>query len=240
MNVIILEECDFFAPGRAFVTGPRAEHAAKVLKKQPGDVCRVGVLGGSLCPATVVDYRDGGVELAVDASGENAVPPPEPLPIVLAAALPRPKTFRKLLLCAGTSGIKEIHFFGAFKVEKSYWQSPFLEPDYLRGLMLEALAQAVDTMPWRVTFHRFFKPFAEDVLPGLAAGKRLLVCHPAAESVAASSLCGVPAVACLGPEGGFTDYEAGLLTSLGGELISLGPRILRTEYALPYLLGRLF
>ncbi|MDD4816814.1 MAG: RsmE family RNA methyltransferase [Victivallaceae bacterium] len=240
MNVILLDDGDFFAPGLAFIAGPRAGHMINVLKKQPGDRCRVGMLCGGLRSAAIRSYRDGGVELAVDGADGESVPPPEPLPIVLAAALPRPKTFRKLLLCAGTSGVKEIHFFGAFKVDKSYWQSPFLEPGFLRGLMLEALAQAVDTVPWSVSFHRFFKPFAEDVLPGLAVGKRLLVCHPSAESVAASPLGGVPAVVCLGPEGGFTDYEAGLLKSLGGELISLGPRILRTEYALPYLLGRLF
>ena len=61
-----------------------------------------------------------------------------------------------MLHYAGTLGVKEFHFIGTFKVEKSYWDSPFLEPDFLNQEMRLALEQCVDTVPWQIHFHRFF------------------------------------------------------------------------------------
>jgi RsmE family RNA methyltransferase len=48
-----------------------------------------------------------------------------------------------------------------------------------------------------------------------------------------------PVTLAIGPEGGFTDYELECLTGSGFESIILGPRILRTEQAVPAFLGRL-
>ena len=44
----------------------------------------------------------------------------------------------------------------------------------------------------------------------------------------------------IGPEGGITDYEIELLKSAGCQAVDLGPRILRTESVLPYVVGKLF
>jgi RsmE family RNA methyltransferase len=44
----------------------------------------------------------------------------------------------------------------------------------------------------------------------------------------------------IGPEGGFTEYELSLCLAQGFEPVTLGPRILRTEQAVPALLGRLW
>ena len=44
----------------------------------------------------------------------------------------------------------------------------------------------------------------------------------------------------IGPEGGIIDYEIALLKAAGCQLIDLGPRILRTESVLPYVVGKLF
>ena len=43
----------------------------------------------------------------------------------------------------------------------------------------------------------------------------------------------------IGPEGGFTEQEMDALTEIGGEMISLGPRILRSESAGPYILAQI-
>jgi len=44
----------------------------------------------------------------------------------------------------------------------------------------------------------------------------------------------------IGPEGGIIDYEIELLKAAGCQPIDLGPRILRTETVLPYVVGKLF
>jgi RsmE family RNA methyltransferase len=42
----------------------------------------------------------------------------------------------------------------------------------------------------------------------------------------------------IGPEGGWTAYEARRLVELGFEDFSLGPRALRVDAALPYSVGQ--
>ena len=82
-----------------------------------------------------------------------------------------------------------------------------------------------------------FKKFADDVLPELTRNRTTYIAHPA---------CGadfpehpvLPALLLVGPEGGFTDYEVSRLLETGAQGGTLGARILRTEVALPALLGR--
>lgn len=49
-----------------------------------------------------------------------------------------------------------------------------------------------------------------------------------------------PCIVLIGPEGGFIPYEVDLLIKNGCQAVSLGNRILRTETAISYVLGRLF
>jgi RsmE family RNA methyltransferase len=49
----------------------------------------------------------------------------------------------------------------------------------------------------------------------------------------------VPAVVAIGPEGGWIPYEVGMLEARGFQAFSLGPRILRVDVAVPYILGQL-
>ena len=89
----------------------------------------------------------------------------------------------------------------------------------------------------QVEYHRYFKKFADDVLPELAGNRTTYIAHPA---------CGtdfpehpvLPALLLVGPEGGFTDYEVSRLLENGALGGTLGARILRTEVALPALLSR--
>jgi len=235
MNILLLELPDIIAPGRAFISGERADHLRRVLKKRPGESCKAGMLGGNLGTVLILDCRDGGFELELRLDA----PPPEPVGAALACALPRPKVFRRLLASAAAVGVREFCFFGCFKVEKSYWESPFLEPESLAAIEREALAQCADTAPLKIEFHRLFKPFAQDVLPGFAAGRRLQVCHPEPGAPPMEPAGGRPTVLCFGPEGGFTGYELELLVAAGGSTVSLGPRILRCETAVPFALGRI-
>ena len=67
----------------------------------------------------------------------------------------------------------------------------------------------------------------------------MLIGHPTAKTPMPRNTSG-PITLVIGPEGGFTDFEIDSLCSNGGEIVSMGPRILRVEQAIPAALGRLF
>jgi RsmE family RNA methyltransferase len=124
-------------------------------------------------------------------------------------------------------------------VEKSYWDSPALTEAVLRDHMLLGLEQGCDTMLPSIEIKKRFKPFVEDEVPDIARETKALAAHPYAEKKCPASLdCSV--TLAIGPEGGFIPYEIRLLEKAGFEPVCLGKRILRVEYALPAIIGRLF
>ncbi|NPA24246.1 MAG: 16S rRNA (uracil(1498)-N(3))-methyltransferase, partial [Deltaproteobacteria bacterium] len=127
MNLILFDDQDRVARGRVVLEGRRARHLEEVLRCRRGDVLRVGYLGNGLGRGLVVATTPGRVELEV----EITQPAPPPLPVSLLLALPRPKVLRRTLAAALTLGVKEVYLFHACRVEKSYWQSPFLGPEKL-------------------------------------------------------------------------------------------------------------
>ena len=236
MNLLLLFPEDFTARGQAVLSGRRHEHLSQTLKARVGDLVTVGLVGGLVGKAAVVDVCPGATTLAPP---EQLRPPPPPLPATLVVALPRPKTLRKTLQAATALGVKRFYFIETWKVEKSYWDSPALEPEDIREQLVLGLEQAVDTTLPTVEFRRRFKPFVEDELPALAAGTLALTGHPGAELECPRDVRRDVTLA-IGPEGGFTTYEVGMLERAGFAAVGLGPRILRVEHAVTVLLGRLF
>ncbi len=233
MNLLLLEERDFTASDRARISGRRFLQLARVIRATPGKRLRAGILNGPVGEAEVLSLGNEAAEVRFS----GAAPPPEPARLTLVIALQRPQTFGKVLHCAVTLGVKRICFIHTFKVEKSYWQSSVLRPEALRETLLEALEQCGDTMMPELTFHRRFRPFVEDELDAIAGDTVRLYGDPAPER--AFPAPGTPVTLALGPEGGFNDFEIGLLRARSFRAISLGNRILRTEFALAGLLTKL-
>jgi RsmE family RNA methyltransferase len=154
-------------------------------------------------------------------------------------ALPRPKMLRRILRNVAEFGVAELHLINSFRVEKSYWQSPVLAEHSIREYLLQGLEQCRDTRLPVVHCHQGFKPFVEDFLPGLIAGRRALLAHPGEHPPCPRDVAG-DILLVIGPEGGFIPYEVQKLQDAGCEVISLGPRILRVENAIISVLGRLF
>jgi RsmE family RNA methyltransferase len=165
--------------------------------------------------------------------------PPSPLPLTLVLAMPRPKMFRRILQTCAALGVKDLWLINSYKVEKSFWQTPWLSEEQLRENLTLGLEQAKDTLMPRVQIRKLFKPFVEDELPALSANKQALVAHPGTNTSCPVHL-NQPTVLCVGPEGGFTAYEVGKLEEAGCQSVHLGPRILRVETAVPVLVSRLF
>ena len=234
MNLVLLLDGDLVGPGCARLTGRRFAHARDVHRAEVGKPMRVGLLGGLKGRGRVTAMGEGSLDLAFDL---DEAPPPK-LPLTLLVALPRPKALNRLVASATSLGVARLVLLNAWRVEKSYWKSPRLEPESLRAQMLLGLEQACDTVLPELRLARLFVPFVERVLPPLAAGSRKLVAHPGAVA-ACPRAAGGPVTLALGPEGGWIDAELASLERAGFEPVSLGPRILRTETAVAALAGRL-
>lgn len=234
MNLILLFDADFVEAGRVRLEGRRHAHIRDVLRGQVGEPLRVGRAGGAMGTGRICRLDEREVELEVALTE----PPPAAPAITLLLALPRPKVFRRVLQGAVTLGVKRIAFFGAYRVEKSYWSSPWLAPEAIREQVVLGLEQGGDTQWPEITQHEWFKPFIEDVVPGLARDRCRWVAHPYGARPCPAN---VPEPACLavGPEGGFTAYELERWTEAGFTPVALGARILRVEQSVPALIGRL-
>ena len=195
----------------------------------------MGLVGGRVGEGRVLELSREEVSLEVTLDRD----PPEPLPLTLILALPRPKVLNRVLAASASLGIKRIYLVNAWRVEKSYWGSPRLSPANLHEQSVLGLEQARDSVLPAIELRRLFRPFVEDELPELAKGTRAIVAHPAAEQEMPRTVGGVVTLA-VGPEGGFIREELDSLTRAGFEAASLGPRILRVETALAALVARLF
>lgn len=229
MNLLLLRDEDFLEDGTARLRGRRLAHARLVLRAQQGDLLRAGRLGGLTGTAEVLRLDEAELVLRP----QLTEPPPARPGLQLLLAIPRPKALRKVLPAIASLGVDTLVLVNAARVEKSYFQSAVL--DELEERLIEGLEQARDTVLPRVLVRERFRPFVEDEAPALFGSHRLLA-HPSA----ARPLDGrAPAAVAVGPEGGWVPFELELLEKQGFQPVSLGPRILRVEVAVPFLLGAL-
>ena len=210
------------------------KHLNQHLQLKAGDTLKVGVRDG-LRYLTEVQSITAQQIMLRPIQTQNV---PNKVPVHLILALPRPKVLRRMIMDAVTLGVERISLIHSYRVDKSYWQSPFLQQ--LDDYVTLGLEQAGDTIVPEIQLYKRFKPFVEDVLPTLISEQRpAYVAHPYAEQ----SMPHAIAHGCnliVGPEGGFIPYEIELLKKNGCQAMSLGNRILRTETAVSNILGRLF
>jgi RsmE family RNA methyltransferase len=235
MNLILLEPADFVDSDRVRISDRRHLHIVQVHRADIGDTLSVGVLGGRIGSGTIVRMGTGELEMSLILDRD----PPEPLPVAIILALPRPKVMRRVLLSLTVLGAKRIILINSARVEKSYWQSPFLKNEAVRSQLLKGLELAGDTILPQVQFRHLFRPFVEDELPALCRGTLALVAHPQAAERCPSSIEG-PVTLAIGPEGGFVPFEIEALRSSGMDPVSLSARVLNIETAVPAILAKLF
>lgn len=235
MNLLLLEEADFIAAGRVVLRDRRLTHMQEVHRSEVGDSLRVGRVDGLLGSAQLLRLEAREAELSV--SFEHA--PPAKLPLTLILALPRPKMLRRVFQTVATMGVPKVILINSYRVEKSFWQTPFLEPAAIREQLILGLEQARDSVLPEIVIEKRFKPFVEDRLPAIADGTLGLVGHPG-EFPACPRAVEQPVTLAIGPEGGWIPYEVDLLRGSGLNPVQLGSRILRVETAVTALLARLF
>lgn len=235
MNLLLLEDGDFIAADRVLLQGRRLKHLQEVHRATVGDSLRVGRLGGLMGQGQLLRLDSDAAELQINLE-QSA---PAKLPLTLLLALPRPKMLKRVLQTVASMGVPRLILLNSYRVEKSFWQTPFLQPEAIREQLILGLEQSRDTVLPEVIIEKRFKPFVEDQLPQLAAGSLGLVGHPGAYPACPRTVEGQVTLA-IGPEGGWIPYEVEKLASAGLQPVQLGERILRVETAVSALLARLF
>lgn len=234
MNLLLLGEQDFIAPERVQLRGRRLQHMQQVHQVSIGDSLRVGRIDGLMGEGRVLALSDTRAELEIRLD----TPPPAKLPLTLLLAMPRPKMFRRILQHCASLGVADIVLLNSYRVEKSFWQTPFLQPEAIRENLLLGLEQARDTVLPHVRIEKRFKPFVEDHLPALVGDSLGLVAHPGDHPPCPRAV-DRPVTLAIGPEGGWIPYEVDKLAAAGLQPVQLGERILRVETAVTALIARL-
>lgn len=236
MNLILLQPDDFRDDGLAVLSDGRALHIRKVLKAEAGKVLRIGLFNGPLGKGTVLAVDKHAVCLQCVLEEES---PPKPK-IDLLLAMPRPKVMKRLWAQLAALGVGRIVLLNADKVERYYFDTHVLEPDFYTARLIEGLQQARCTHLPEVLVRQRFKPFVEDELDGLFSDHLRLLADPVSKKRAAGfAFDDRRVLLAVGPEGGWTEYELERLQEHGFELFGIGNRILRTDTACIGLLSTL-
>ncbi len=236
MNILLYTDEDCRNTNEIVVSDHRLDNLRQVQNAQPGDVLKVGKINGAMGTGILltIDANVARLKVTLDRA------PPEKLPLVLVVALPRPKMLRRILRAVAEFGVEELHLINSYRVQKSFWQTPVLEPSNVQHFLLQGLEQSRDTVMPAVICHRRFKPFVEDEFPEIARNRRALVAHPGPYPPCPRGLGDTPGLVVIGPEGGLIEYEVDKLQQAGCKAVSLGSRILRVENAVTALVARLY
>lgn len=238
MNLLLLEPGEAH-DNRVRLADRRASHLREVLRVSPGASLRAGIIGGAIGLATVVSDDGTTIELTL---GLDRTPPP-PMPIDLVLALPRPKVLSRALETAAAFGLRRVDIVNAWRVDKSYLDSPRLEPASIAEHLRLGAEQGVTTHLPDVAVHRRLMPFLDERHPAdnAAPSTRLLAHARGAVPIeqAFRSSPRPPLTLAIGPEGGWIEREVETFAARGFAVVTLGAPILRTEVALAAALGQL-
>lgn len=232
MNIILLEQADWLSHDQVALNDRRYIHLRDILKTDIGAMVKVGMLNGDVGTGEVTSIDNHGARLRVTL--DQAPPPRHPSDIVL--SLPRPKMLRRVLRTVAEMGVNTLHLVNSARVEKSYWQSPLLEPERIDATLRAGLERSADTRLPSVHLHPLFRPFVEDKLPGLMRNRGCWIAHPGAAHSLADQASG--GIVMLGPEGGFVPFEVELAQAQGARPVHIGARILSVDTAVTAALSQ--
>jgi RsmE family RNA methyltransferase len=245
MNLILIHPHEPDRDGRVRLSGERAEHILSVLRAAPGKVLRIGLLNGPPGCGTVDEIC--GKEVVLRCEFKEKIPLRPAVDLLL--ALPRPKVMKRLWAQLAALGAGRIILTNAEKVERFYFDSHVLAPDFYTARLLEGLQQAGDTLLPEVRIVKELKPFLEDELDTMVPADEIrLLADPSGmqnifqcleKNNALAPRSAVQQRSCLavGPEGGWTSYELALFAAHGFKIFHAGARILRTDTACIALLS---
>lgn len=238
MNLVLVESNDATGSCNIYeLRDARHRHIRQVLKLATGDGLRVGKIGGPIGTGVVIAIDDESTQIDCTFS-EPATPTPD-LDLVL--CMPRPKALLRMLSPMAQIGVGRIYLSGAYKVEKSYFDSHRLLTEAITTELHAGMSQAARTHVPQVSIH---PSFTHLFMRELEADRytRMLVGHNEPLTLASK----VPTVdgpgrtlLIVGPEGGWSPRELRILHEKNVHSISLGATPYRSDLALFLLLAHL-
>ena len=236
MNIILLRKQDFISnTNTVLIRDYRLTHIIKVLNPCVGQSLKVGLVGEKCGHGLVESIDPHVVKLRVFL--DKSPPRRHQFDIIL--ALPRPKMLRRILRTIAEYGVKNLHLINSARVEKSYWQSPLLQPEKIQESLVAGMERSKDTLMTNVQFYPRFRPFVEDQLPHLCGSRSCWITDMGAENSAIDlNIASKPSVIMIGPEGGFVPFEVDLATAKIASPIHLGTRVLSVDTAVTTVLAQ--
>ncbi|MCD4675214.1 MAG: 16S rRNA (uracil(1498)-N(3))-methyltransferase [Desulfobacula sp.] len=235
MNLVLFENKDFIDQSHVMIKGRRFKHLTSVNKVMENDRMVCGLLNGKVGTGLITKISNNFLEMKICLDYD----PPEPLPLTLVLALPRPKMLKRIIESVTSLGVKKIYLVNSWRVEKSFWQSPLLCEDNLRKYMVLGLEQGRDTVLPKIYQKRFFTRFVKEELARIAKNSLCITAHPKTKKICPSGE-NKKITLVIGPEGGFIDIEVETLEKQGFSSYHIGQRILKVETAVTYLISRLY
>ncbi|MCP3925354.1 MAG: 16S rRNA (uracil(1498)-N(3))-methyltransferase [Desulfobacterales bacterium] len=233
MNLIIFTKNDYCKRNEIKISDRRYEYIKEIHKPNIGDNLKVGLLNGDIGNGKVTIIEKSSIQMSVKLTKK----PPISVPVNVVLALPRPKVFKRIIQSLTSIGVKNIFLINAFRVEKSYWQSPAISFENINKQVLLGLEQAVDTVMPEIIIKKYFKPFVEDELEIISNDTIKFVAHPGGSDNLIRKNDQKHTIV-IGPEGGFIEYEIKKLKEIGFKVAGFGERVLKVETAIPYILSK--
>jgi len=228
VNILLLRPGDdWLDASTVHISDHRADHLRQVLRSTVGESIRVGVVGGQCGDALITGIDASGITLSVALNEQ----PPARHRFDIVLALPRPKMLRRILRTVSEFGVCNLHLINSARVEKSFWQTPLLSNDKVEEALMVGMERARDTVAPVIHQHKLFRPFIEDELSTICAGRPCWLAETGS-ALALSAMPAVPAVVMIGPEGGFVPFELDLAQSVLAQPVHLGSRVLSVDTAL--------
>lgn len=224
---VFLAERGQLAGDEIVLAGPEGHHATTVRRLAPGERADLTDGAGTLAECVVTAARPGRLELAVLA--RRAEPAPDPRVVVVQA------------LCKGDRGQLAVELMTEVGVDAVVpWQAERCVARWRGERAGQALAR------WRATAREAAKQSRRSRFPQIAVlastgdvasmltGASLAVLLDPAAPAALGTLA-LPGrgdiILIVGPEGGISPAEAGLLAGAGAQSARLGPSVLRASTA---------
>lgn len=233
MNIVLFHR-DEFEPGTAHelrlpVHDVRTKHILEVLRREPHETFRAGVVNGELGHAEIVRREKAMLRLRFHPESDA----PDSYPVTVLLGHPRPIQLQRILRDLAAIGVGNVVVTHTELGERSYFQSNIWVGDGVERSLVEGAAQGGNPrLPVVVREHTLERAIDRIEMLEPRPSTRVVfdLCENAARLAELSDFT-PPVVFAVGSERGWSAGERALLARAGYRSARCGLRVLRTETA---------